>query len=307
MTNSNCSTRHPKVNLNAGNAIGNVSLSLILIAFAAILMMSIVPVLIKSIQVNEITIGLVRLAIATFGIGGYLLISRTPLKISREQLTWLLLLGVVFAVHWYLYFLSIRLTDASLAAIGVSTFGIHLLLLSVFIKKEKLSLIDFIAVGICLVGILLASPSASLTEQKLQGFYVSIGSGLLYACLPLINQKISSIPTNIRAFGQFGFALLCFSFFIPIADFELSGESWKGLWVLGIVSTLFAHTLWIKASTELSSNITAVIYYGYVPISLLLSYFFLGEPLTSNKLLGAALIIGANIIVILFHNKRNKH
>ena len=223
---------------------GYINPKLMLIALAAILMMSIVPVLIKWIQVDEVTIGIVRLTIAVLGISLFLLVRRKWQAISHIQLGWLVLLGGVFAVHWYLYFLSIRLTDASLAAIGVATFGIHLLLLSSIIKKEKITLYDLVAVAICIIGIILASPAMSLDNQKWYGFLVSILSGFLYACLPLINQRILSVSTNIRALGQFSFALLFFSFFIPFANFELKSESWKGLIVLGVVSTLFAHTLW---------------------------------------------------------------
>ena len=287
------------------NSSGKVSIKLLLIALSAILLMSIVPVLIKWIKVDEVTVGIVRLAIATFGIAVILMFSKSRFRVSRKQLVWLVLLGGVFACHWYLYFLSIRLTDASLAAIGVSTFGIHLLLLSVVVNKERLSIIDLISVGLCVGGIIIASPSSELAEQRWQGFVVSVASGFLYACLPLINQKVSSVPTNYRAFGQFGFGLMFFMVFIPYADFEQSMEAWQGLIILGLVSTLIAHTLWIKASTELPSNITAVVYYGYVPITLLLSYLFLKEPLGWDKLAGAALIILANILVVFFH-KSNK-
>jgi len=278
-----------------------VSFKLLMTAIMAILLMSIVPVLIKWINVDEITLGIVRLAIGAFGITIFILLQKKRVQVNRREIVWLVLLGGVFAAHWYLYFLSIRLTDASLAAIGVSTFGIHLLLLSSVIKRERLSFLDISAVFICIVGIVLASPSLEIDHQKWRGFIISVVSGFLYACLPLINQKISSISTNLRALGQFGFALIFFLFFIPHANFDLDVSAWQGLVVLGVVSTLIAHTLWIKASTELPSSITAVVYYGYVPLTLVLSYFLLQESMNWSKILGAGLIILANIIVVVFH------
>ena len=196
------------------------------------------------------------------------------------------------------------MTDASLAAIGVSTFGIHLLLLSSVINRKKLTLIDLCAVAVSMIGIYLASPEMNFGYTELNGFLISILSGFLYACLPLINQKISSLSTNVRAFGQFGFALLCFSVFYSEADFEIDSNAWFGLIILGVVSTFIAHTLWIKASTELPANITSVIYYGYVPMTMLLSYLLLNETMNWQKLAGAFLIIFANIMVILFHHSK---
>ncbi len=284
---------------------GSSQLSLLLIAFTAIALMSIVPVIIKWISANEVTIGIVRLAIAAGGIGLILLAKGRAIQIQQGQLKWLILLGLVFAVHWYTYFLSIRMTDASLAAIGVSTFGIHLLLLSVIFKNERFNKVDLVAVAMCVFGMLLASPSFQLEPQKWLGFAVSVLSGFLYACLPLINQQASQVSTQTRAFAQFGFALMVFLPFVPFADFKLDEHSWQGLIVLGVLSTLIAHTLWIKVSTELPSNLTAVVYYGYLPLTLVLSYFLLEESMNYAKLLGAALIIAANIMTIFFH-KTNK-
>lgn len=278
--------------------------SLILIAISAILLMGFVPVTIKWVDANEATIGLIRLVIGAFGIGIILLFKRRSLKLKSTEWYWLVTLGLVFAVHWYSYFKSIKLSDASLAAIGVATFGIHLLVLNRIFYKEKLFASDFIAVAIALVGIYLASPSLDFNSIKLEGFLIAIFSGFMYACLPLINRQLTHLTTNTRAFGQFGFALVAFCFLIPQSNFELSSNDWMGLVFLGVFSTLIAHTLWIKASTELPTSFTAVLYYCYVPLAIVLGYFFLNEPIGWQKLSGASLIIVANVWVALGHKKK---
>ncbi len=276
---------------------------LIFIALLAVLLMSIVPVIIKWINANAATIGIVRLAIAAAGIAVLMAFSKSNSRFSRRDLSWLALLGFVFACHWYSYFLSIKLGDASLAAIGVATYGMHLLILSSLIKKEKLVLSDWFALIISFAGIYLASPSFNFEPEKMQGFLLAVLSGLLYASLPLINQQLAHLKTKPRALGQFGFALCAFLVLLPQADFNLSLVDWQGLLVLGVVSTLLGHTLWNKASTELPNNLTAVIYYAYVPIAMLLAYFLLDEIMTWQKIGGAFLIISANIMVVYLHNK----
>ena len=278
--------------------------NLILIAISSILLMGFVPVTIKWVEANEATIGLIRLFIGAFGIGVILLFKKRSLKLQRKEWYWLLALGLIFAVHWYSYFKSIKLSDASLAAIGVATFGIHLLVLNRIFYKEKLFASDFIAVAIALVGIYLASPSLELNAIKLEGFIIAIFSGFMYACLPLINRQLIHLTTNTRAFGQFGFALIAFCFLIPQSNFELSSNDWLGLIFLGVFSTLIAHTLWIKASTELPTSFTAVLYYCYVPLAIVLGYVFLDEPVGWQKLTGATLIIVANVWVAIGHKKK---
>ena len=265
--------------------------------------MSIVPVIIKWINVNPATIGIVRLIIGAIGIAILAFLSKSKLSMTRKELAWLALLGVIFALQWYCYFVSIKMADASLAAIGVATFGIHLLVLSSLFNSQKFNTIDVLAIVIALAGIYLTSPNINIEQVKLHGFLLAIVSGFLYACLPIINQRLKHIPTQTKALGQFGFALLAFLFLLPQADFNLTVNDWRGLIVLGVLSTLVAHTLWIKASTELPNNLTAVIYYCYVPISMLLSFFVLGESMSWQKISGAILIISANVLVVLLHNR----
>ncbi len=278
--------------------------SLLWLAAGAIILMSFVPLIVRWTSANEITIGIVRLAIGAAGLAVLQFFSRHKRSsLSLREWRWVFLIGFVFACHWYTYFKSIKLAGASLAAIGMATFGIHLLLLNSLILKDKLTKSDVFAVALALCGIYIVSPTIELTPEKWQGFLCAIFSGFLYAFLPLINRHVTHLPTNTRAFGQFGFALVLFLMFLPQANFDLAPQDWWSLAALGIFSTLIAHTLWLKASTELPPQMTSVIYYAYIPVTLILSYIFLDEPLTWQKLLGAGLIITANILAALLHKK----
>lgn len=281
--------------------------SLLFIAISAILLMSFVPVIIRWVNANEVTIGIVRLGIGVIGLTVFVLFSKKREQLNQHDFIWLGFLGLVFALHWFTYFKSIKMANASLASIGIATFGIHLLLLNALILKEKISITDVIAVLLSFLGIYIASPEAQIEQEKLRGFLIAIFSGFLYACLPLINRKLMHLSTNTRALGQFSFALVAFLCLIPQANFDLMLTDWQGLITLGILSTLIAHTLWIKASTELPTNITAVIYYAYVPLAIFFSYVFLHEPLTWNKIVGASLIILANVIVVLLHKHNTQN
>ena len=73
---------------------------------------------------------------------------------------------------------------------------------------------------------------------------------------------------------------------------------------MGVVCTLVAHTLWIKVSTELPANLTAILYYIYLPVAMGLSVLILDEVLSWQKLLGAGIIVSANIIIILMQSRK---
>jgi drug/metabolite transporter (DMT)-like permease len=274
----------------------------ILLALLSIFLMSLVPVLVKAVQANEISIGIVRLAIGAIGIA-LLAKGKKQKLIARENIKWMLLLGFIFSVHWFTYFKSLKMATVSLGAIGVSTFGVHLLFLNWFFFKEAIKKTDIFAVLVALVGVILVTPDGGMEPEYFIGFLLAMISGFFYACLPIINRKAKHLTTEQKAFGQFGFGLLFFAGFAPMGQWQLSSFDWFGLVVLGIVCTLIAHTLWIKVSTELPNSLTATVYYFYVPIAMAFSYFLFDEVLTWQKLTGAGLVISANIMVVLLHKK----
>ena len=275
---------------------------LILLALLSIFLMSFVPVLVKGIAANEITIGIVRLAIGALGIA-FIAKGKKQALVTRDTVWWMLLLGAVFSAHWYTYFKSLKMSTVSLGAIGVSTFGVYLLLMNWVFFKEKLKSVDLIAVFVAFAGVMLVTPDDGINPEHFDGFLLAMFSGFLYACLPIINRKGNHLSTEQKAFGQFGFGLLFFIWFAPLGNWELTGMDWGGLVILGIVCTLIAHTLWIKVSSELPNSITATVYYFYIPIAMLLSFLLFDEELGWEKLTGAGLIISANIMVVLLHKR----
>lgn len=282
-----------------------LNLRLVLLALLSIFFMSFVPVLIFGVNANEATIGFSRLAIAVSGIALLMLFGRQFHRISFVELKWLMLLGFTFAVHWYFYFWSIKQVGASLAAIAVCTFGIHLLFVNRIFFKESIRSTDLVAVVLAFVGVCVAIPLDTGIENQTYGFLSGVISAFLYACLPPINRQISHLSTNYRALGQFGFGLMGFAMLWPMTDWTLSRSDWQGLVTLGLMCTLAAHTLWNKVSTEMPGNFTAVIYYLYIPLAMGLSVIFLKEQITWQMIAGATLIVSANVIVVLFHKKKS--
>ncbi|NVK23192.1 MAG: EamA family transporter [Kangiellaceae bacterium] len=275
------------------------SIRLILLAVLSVFLMALVPVTIKYIQVDPWLIGAFRLAISVLGLVLLAALLKKPLIAKRENWGIIFLLGLVFAVHWLTYFYSIQLSTASIAAIGVSTFGAHLLLLGWFVHKQPPHWIEILCVFMAFVGVYIVLPDFDVSQDMTIGLILGVISGFLYALLPLMHQKYRHINGQRRTFGQFFVALLIFSLGLPKVDFDIPRDAWIGLFLLATFSTLIAHSLWIKVTTELNHVLTSIIYYLYVPIAMSFSFFFLNEEVTFNKALGAGVIIVANIIGIL--------
>lgn len=267
--------------------------------------MSAVPVLIKSTAANEVTIGVARLLIASLLISPLVLVSGSLKKLSVSQLKSLVAIGAIFSLHWLTYFLSIKLSTASIGAMAISTFGVQYLLLARVFNNERSGGIEWFAVACCLLGCVFAVGEFDLNSSNALGMLVGVLSGTLYASLPLLHQRAAGIDTLTRAWGQFVFALCFMLPLLGLSNWQLATSDYYKLLVLGVLCTVIAHGLWVKASTELPAIVTSLVYYLYVPLAMLSSAWFLDETMSTGKLVGAALILGSSVGVTLYRFRRS--
>jgi drug/metabolite transporter (DMT)-like permease len=265
----------------------------------SLVLMSGVPVFIKFTDANPYTIGIVRLVIAAILIGLFMRFKREKLLINRRNLKKLALIGVIFSIHWISYFYSIKISTASIGILGASTYGIHLIFLGWIFLSQKPRILDIFTLIIAFWGTYLIIPEFSLQNNTTLGLVLSIISGLFFALLPILHQKSQFISGTQRALGQYFFAIPLFLLFISRYDFGLQISDWFSLLYLGVFGTFLAHTLWINVTTKLNTTITSLIFYIIIPITMTISYVWLGEEMKFNKLLGALMIVSANILGIL--------
>lgn len=277
---------------------------LVLIGVIAVLTMSAVPVLVKSSVSNEFTIGTSRLAIAVLIFTPFVLWRGHLLQLSRRQWQQLLLIGVVFGFHWLTYFASIKLATAAIAALTIITYSVQYLILAWFFNGERVRPIEWLAIGVCFAGCVVVSPEFSLANDIFLGIAVGLLSALLYAVMPLLHQRARDIGTVERTWGQFFFALLVFLPFWTYTDWGFDRIELYHLLMLGTLCTVVSHGLWVKASTELPAIYASMIYYLYLPGALVGSVIFLGEEVTSAKLIGCAMVFGSSAALSIYRYRR---
>lgn len=283
----------------------SVSPQLIIIALISVSTMALVPVLVSSVAANEVTIGMTRVLIACAVLTPVLLWHKNLKGLTAKDWLAMLAIGMVFGLHWWTYFYAIKNATPSLGALSLTTYGIHLVWINWVISAQAPKLSDVLAILLCFCGCIIVVPSADMANHVTQAFLVGVLSGFLYALLPFLHQKVNHLSTTVRSWGQFSFAGVFFLFFWPQTDWQLNIYDWQLLLILGVVSTLIAHTLWVKVSTELPSILVSAFYYLYIPIAMVMSYIFMDEAMTTNKLLGATLIVTSCLIGIIFPALRN--
>lgn len=258
-----------------------------------------IPLVIKAIQADAISIGVVRIALA---LGCLFLLPSARFylrKHFRDNIKALFVIGLLFGLHWLTYFWSIKLSTASIGILGLSSYGVFLILYGYWFSDEKLSLLQWAAIALAVVGNIILVPEFSLTNNISLGLGIGLLSGAIYAALPLLHKRNPHIPTSVRAFGQFLFALIPFAFLMPSSNWTFSLNDWVGLVYLGIGCTFIAHTLWVKITTSVTPITSSLLYYATIPITMLLSFLLLDEAMTSEKLIGGGLIVAANLLGVL--------
>ncbi len=272
--------------------------------FASLLFMAAVPVIIKFTSVNPITIGIVRLLIASLLMSIFLLIKKQKISLNFKNLKNLFIIGLIFSIHWISYFYSIKISTASIGILGASTYGIHLIFLGWIFLKTKPTWMDGLAIIIALMGTYMIIPEFTLSNDITAGLLLSILSGLFFAFLPILHQKNQHMPNNVRSFGQYIFALPLFLVLGHQFEFSWKPSDIYSLLYLGIFGTFLAHSFWINVTTKLPTTFTSLIFYVVIPFSMILSYVWLDEVMNIDKILGALFIILANVLGILRKFKR---
>jgi drug/metabolite transporter (DMT)-like permease len=283
---------------------------ILIVALIVTLIFSSAPAAIRSVQLDTISLGIVRLVLASFAMT-IMSIGQRKLAISKlrhwSAQTWkvMLLVGLAFGGHWIFFFLSIKLGGAAIGAIGFSTYGLQLLLFGWLLGYSKVTTLDILGLFLAICGTLLLIPAFTLGNRQTIGLAAGILSGSMAACLPLLHQKHVAIDVQLRTWGQFVIALGLFCCFWPYARWEFRAQDTLAILYLGLVVAWIGHGLWIRISTALSTTTLAILTYLYLPMSLIVSFLILGEKLSGRMLLGTLFVLAANAMV-LWHQIRSR-
>ena len=279
-------------------------------ALLATFVFSSAPACIRAVQLDTVSLGIVRLAMASAAMTCVLLIQR---KLTLAELrswssqTWKVIfsVGLSFGLHWVLFFMSIKIGGAAVGAIGFSTYGIQLLVLGWLLGLSRVSRLDLVGLALAVVGTILLAPEFSWNNHHTQGLVIGIASGFFAACVPLLHQRHSKVDVHLRTWGQFVISLLVFLLLLPYAKWEFRTSDIPLLIYLGFFVAWLGHSLWIRITTVLSTTTLSILTYLYLPTSITISFLTLGERLSPQMLLGTLLVLIANAIVLWHQAKEN--
>jgi len=208
------------------------------------------------------------------------------------------LLGFLNPFLYYLViFKAYSLLPAQMAQPLNMIWGIVLVLISIPILKQKVRLIDLVALLICFAGVVVISTEGDLSGFQVKnplGVFLAVGSSLIWSFYWVLNVKDRRDPV-VRLFlnflfGFFFILLLSVFFIFPLKVPALEGLI--GAFYVGLFEMGLAFALWVKALklSEAFVDVTILIY--IVPfISFIFIHIFVGELIKVSSIVGAVFIV----------------
>lgn len=211
--------------------------------------------------------------------------------------------GAVIGGNWVLLFESYNYTTVQVATLSYYMEPAIVILLSPIFLGEKLTPKRLLCALSSVVGMALVSGitgGTSLCSGDFKGILYGLSAAALYATVIILNKR------NIGMDAQYKTMIQLFSASIVIIPYILLREDISSvtftplsllmLFVVGMVHTGFAYSLYFGAMENLSAHTVAVISYIDPVFALILSALILGESLSLSALIGAVLIIVSSII-----------
>lgn len=266
-----------------------------------ILMWGYTGILGKIIQLDPIPIVWYRVLISVISLGIILPLLKRSLRIhSLKEFLWLTLVGMIVAIHWATFYISIDLSTASLGILCLSTTTVHVAWLEPLLTGRKFSWIELGLGLIVIYGIYFVSSDFDARDYEALGY--GLVSALMAALFSVLNGKLAqTMPPSKITFYEMAVASV-FMTVLLLGRGELNADLFAltlsdVLWLLflGVLCTSFAFLVTVALIKRLGV-FTVSLSINMEPVyTIVLAIVILNE----NAIVGTQFYIGASIIVLV--------
>ena len=244
-----------------------------------------------------------RVFFATIFLSIVLLYLKQGIKLRKKQdYFFMTLMGVILAVHWVTFFQAIQVSTVAIGLLTFSTFPVFVTFLEPFFFRERLELKDILVAFVAVIGVAFVIPEFEIRNSMTRGALWGIVSGFTFALLSIMNRKyVKEYSSIIVAFYQDSIAtvvLLPF-LFLTAPVFRLTDILL--LFVLGVVFTGLAHTLFIKGLASVKAQKASIIASLEPVYGIIAAILILGAIPTLRVVLGGVIILGAAFYATVKH------
>ncbi|WP_100489208.1 DMT family transporter [Sporolactobacillus pectinivorans] len=228
-------------------------------------------------------------------------------KLSKKDWLFLTLSGVFLALHFALWFGSLKLTTVASSTIILSLQPIVALLGGFLVYKEKTKLSTLVTIGISIIGVVMVGwGDFGLSKYVIIGDFLSFLSVIAIVSYLLIGQNtVKKISHWIYSFCVFlfaAFALTLYNLFAGVALGGYSSQEW-GIFLLLALFPTIAHVIYNLLLNYVNTATISMSILGEPVGATILAVILLGEHVVIMQIIGGFFVL---LGVFLFLTKQRK-
>lgn len=252
-------------------------------------------------DLRGLTIAALRLYIAAFALFLIMKIYRRPVSIHFRDKYFLL--TVFGSTTNYIFFhIGLEHTSASNAMVLENTAPFFVLIFLLVFLGERIARLEVVATLVAIFGVVLTvRQDASIGGEGLQGDLLEILAGATWAIFIIGSSKaMAATNTTIERisflFNVFFVSAVLLTPILFIYPIDATAQDLVLLGLLGVFPTAIAYYFWYEAAARVSTVSAALLFTLTVVFTFVNARIFLGETLTTDMIVGGALIVAGVVL-----------
>ena len=253
------------------------------------------------ISIDAVSLVWYRVLIAFISLYAYFRFKKISIRISFKNFLKLFFTGAIVAMHWILFFFSIKASTVSVTLVCLSSLTLFTAILEPIFKNQRISKLEILTGFLIISGIYIIFKFE--TEYTL-GIISGLLSALCASIFSIINSKqIKNRPAPIISFYELLGAWVWVSIYLLISEglkapVSLGLSDIFYLLVLGTLCTSVAYVAGVAVMKELSAFRVALITNLEPVYGIILAFLFFGkeEQMTPEFYAGAIIVLGTIFI-----------
>jgi drug/metabolite transporter (DMT)-like permease len=202
--------------------------------------------------------------------------------------------GVLMAMHWVLYFYSLKWSSVAIGMLSLFTYPVITSILEPILLNIRFHRIHLLLGLLTLIGIYFLVPDTGLTEKNTLAICLGVLSALCYSLRNiLMKSPIRQYDGTYLMFVQVTISFLVLLPFIAHRGYENIHEQWMEILFLAVFTTVIGHTLFLLSFRKFSISTASIMSCTQPVYGIILGVIFLQEYPAWSTYLGGTLILTA--------------
>ena len=290
---------------------GNTSKSIVLPLIISIVAISFAAIFVKWSNAPATILSMYRMILACLLLVPIVLFKRKEFqKLTRREWSLLFLSGLFLALHFALWFGSLKLTTVASSTIILALQPIISLIGGTILFKERTTKAALMTMGIAVFGaIMVGWGDFGLSKNAIIGDILSFLSVIVVVGYLLIGQSVvKKVSHWIYSFCVFGFAAIALIVYNVVTQVNLGGYDSKewGIFVLLAVVPTISHLInnWLMNYVNATTISMSIL--GEPVGATILAAIFLGERLVGWQIVGGILVLLGVFLFLTQQLQRNR-